>query len=81
MASVLADLMGIKNVLLDERNVYDVGFRSVCELVEEIINVRDFELKSQLTLSILTCGLKSCLIKKAKNEAAVVRIEKRSKDE
>ena len=35
-ASVLADLMDFPNVLLDECNIYDLGFRFVCLLSEKL---------------------------------------------
>ena len=41
VAAVLADLMDIKNLLLDECNVYDVGFKFVCELVEDTNHKRE----------------------------------------
>ena len=41
VASVLSDRMDVKNLLLDESNVYDVGFRFVCELVEDTNHKRE----------------------------------------
>ena len=41
MASVLSDLMDIKSLSLDESNVYSVGFRFVCELVEDTKHKRE----------------------------------------
>jgi hypothetical protein len=35
-ASALADLMDFPSVLLDECNVYDIGFRFVCVLSEKL---------------------------------------------
>ena len=41
VAAVLADLMDVKNLLLDECNVYDVGFKFVCELAEDTNHKRE----------------------------------------
>lgn len=51
-ASVLADLMDFDNDLLDECNVYDVGFRFACVLDEKLHHKKEGYLITILVFSL-----------------------------
>ena len=51
-ASVLADLMDFDNDLLDECNVYDVGFRFACVLDEKLHHKNEGYLITILVFSL-----------------------------
>jgi hypothetical protein len=51
-ASVLADLMDFDNDLLDECNVYDVGFRFACVLDEKLLHKNEGFLITILVFSL-----------------------------